>query len=301
MEKIILIGLTLLSFSMQAQTVEEFDAGNSWIFNNGAGIEDYGFSESYATFNLDGTVYPNSSNIIIKSRALDFTGCSNLTVSFPIEGIIENNFDIMRFQYKDSSGTWVTDTAFSGYVDMVYTSGILPNTLTKFRFKLTTDGSVNSYTLPGDTNTYAYYYDIANFTTYCASTLPVELLYFGGYEYKSNGMISWATGTEVNNDRFELYHSMDAIEWEMVHTQLGQGNSNVTNEYTAVHKLSNGVNYYQLKQIDYDGQNELFDIISIAYNVEDSIQEVFYNLLGQPVGRDFRGFKISNLNNKQIK
>ena len=304
---IILTALLLLSAVTQSQTVEEFNQGTSWMFNNGAGIQNYGTSENYASFNIGGTPYLNSRNIIIRSPIEDYTNCSELTASFPIYGIVEDGWDIMRFQYKDG-GIWITDTAFTGFVDMTYTSGILPNTLTRFRFKLTTDGSVNTYWTQAwhwwwgwyNDVEYVYIYDIASFTTFCPSTLPVDLLRFYGYEYMSNGMIYWVTATEVNNDRFELYHSMDAMEWEMINNQLGHGNSNVINEYFATHKLSKGVNYYQLKQIDYDGQSELFDIISISYNLDNNIKEVFYNILGQPVDVNYKGLKISNLNNKNI-
>ena len=105
-------------------------------------------------------------------------------------------------------------------------------------------------------------------------------------------MLSWATAIEVNNDRFELYHSIDAIEWNMINKQYGQGNSSVTNEYTVIHELSDGINYYQLKQIDYDGQSELFDIVSINYYKKQDSKTVFYNILGQQVDSNFQGLKI---------
>ena len=297
MKKTIILILLLNALNVEAQTVEEFNTGTPWSFNNGAGLENYGGSESYATFNLEAVGYPNNTNIVIKSPIVDYTNCSELSVSFPIEGIIGVGYDTMRFQYRDG-GVWITDTLFTGAVDMTYTSGALPNTLTRFRFKLTTRGTVNFYLSSGWY--YYYYYDIASFTTVCTSTLPVDLLYFSGYEYNNNGMLSWATAIEVNNDRFELYHSIDAIEWNMINKQYGQGNSSVTNEYTVIHELSDGINYYQLKQIDYDGQSELFDIVSINYYKKQDSKTVFYNILGQQVDSNFQGLKIKLKQHERI-
>jgi len=290
----ILIAFTLLlSWATQSQTVEEFDSFNSsgdWTTNNGAGVQNYGGSENYATFNIGASGYPNSTDILITSPVTDFTDCNGLVVSFPIKGEVEANYDIMYFQYKDG-GSWITDTSFTGLVDMTYTSGTLPTSLTQFRFKLSTDGSVNSYWTQvyhwfwgwqNDTE-YVYYYDMANFSTFCASTLPVELISFSGFEYMNRAVLQWQTATEINNEKFELRHCMDAISWNTVSTHIGFGNTNEMQEYNAVHNMHQGVNYYQLKQIDYDGASELSDIISITfdgYKITDNVRQK-YNSIGQ--------------------
>ena len=295
MKKLLLIIFTLITLQSQSQITEEFNniggAGN-WVGNNGAGVQNYGGSENYATFNVGSTPYPNSTNIVIRSRLYDYNFCDEIYISFPIEGIIEANYDIMRFQYKNN-GSWVTDTSFTGIVDMVYTSGLLPNTLTKFRFKLSTDGSVNTY--GSWWNPSAYYYDIASFTVYCASVLPVELISFDGYEYNGNAIIEWVTATEINNDKFELYHSTDAVNWHLINTQLGNGNSNQINKYNVLHPLTNVTNYYILKQIDYNGDYEYSDIIHINVPHIESYEYEYYNILGQPVPETYEGFKVTRL------
>jgi len=290
----LLIALFLMS-NTKAQIVEDFNflggAGN-WIGNNGAGIQNYGGTENYATFNVGNNPYPNGTNIIIRSPEVNYTYCDDIYISFPLQGVIEDGYDIMYFQYKNN-GSWITDAGFTGSLNGIYTSGSLPNTLTKFRFKLVADASVNTYGYWW--NPYVYYYNIASFSVFCASTLPVELISFEGHEYRGNAIVEWVTATEINNDKFELYHSTDAIYWNLVSTQLGNGNSNQINEYSAVHKLNHLNNYYQLKQIDFNGDYEYSEIIFIKADNPEKYKYKYFNLLGQPVPLDYKGFKIKKL------
>ncbi len=108
--------------------------------------------------------------------------------------------------------------------------------------------------------------------------LPVELISF---EVKENHLhqseISWSTSSETNNSHFEVYHSTDAIEWKLVERIEGAGNSNMIRNYHITHLLpSYGVNYYQLKQVDLNGDETTFDITSIHIQNETQIM-VFPN------------------------
>ena len=294
--KRLLIIFALITTQLQSQIVEEFNSlggAGDWIGNNGAGIQSYyGSSENYLTFNIGNTPYPNGTNIIIRSPLVDYTYCDDIYISFPLQGIIENGYDIMYFQYKNN-GSWYSNASFTGNLNGVYTSGSLPNTLTKFRFKLVTDWSGNTFGYWW--NPYVYYYNIASFSVFCASTLPVELISFEGYEYRGNAIIEWATATEINNDMFELYHSTDALKWNLINTQMGSGNSNEINEYNATHPITNVINYYRLKQIDFDGEFEYSNIISINIPQSSDYEYEYFNILGQPVLKSYKGFKVTRI------
>lgn len=86
MRKIFLILATILSLSSLAQfpIIEEFNSfngSNQWITCCGAGLQNYGGSENYATFNIGNTPYPNSSNITITSPISSYTNClTNINV-----------------------------------------------------------------------------------------------------------------------------------------------------------------------------------------------------------------------------
>ena len=53
-----------------------------------------------------------------------------------------------------------------------------------------------------------------------------------------------------------------------------------------------GVYYYRLKQTDFDGRFEVFNIIAIDNRIDDKKVSKITNLLGQEVDRYYRGVKI---------
>jgi hypothetical protein len=95
------------------------------------------------------------------------------------------------------------------------------------------------------------------------SSLPVELISFNAKAVDNQYIqLDWATATEINNDGFEVLRSTNGSDFERIAWMDGHGNSTETNEYVfRDHGVNKGVNYYyQLKQIDFDGQYEYFDI-----------------------------------------
>lgn len=76
--------------------------------------------------------------------------------------------------------------------------------------------------------------------------------------------INWFTSSEVFNDRFEIEHSLDAKNYSKIGNVNGTGNSSVTNRYKFIHpNAPAGLNYYRIKQIDYDGKFEYSPNLSI--------------------------------------
>lgn len=96
------------------------------------------------------------------------------------------------------------------------------------------------------------------------SVLPIELLYFTGISNNSEVTLDWSTASELNNDRFEILHSIDAINFKTIQEVEGFGTSLQEQHYTSVvYNLGNGSHYFRLRQIDYNGQSEDFDIIAV--------------------------------------
>jgi hypothetical protein len=99
------------------------------------------------------------------------------------------------------------------------------------------------------------------------SVLPVEMLYFEANAIGEKVFLDWATASELNNDRFEVERSNDGIDWEYLGSVKGAGTSVVTNTYQFIDAYPVvGVNYYRLKQVDFDGKFEYSLIRSV--NVE---------------------------------
>ncbi|MFM9948006.1 MAG: T9SS type A sorting domain-containing protein [Saprospiraceae bacterium] len=84
--------------------------------------------------------------------------------------------------------------------------------------------------------------------------LPIELLFFNGKQEKESIGISWATATELNNDYFSIEKSTDGIRWIVLENIQGAGNSTMNLQYTFEDKAPQaGIQYYRLKQTDFDG------------------------------------------------
>jgi hypothetical protein len=89
------------------------------------------------------------------------------------------------------------------------------------------------------------------------STLPVELLFYTTEAQGNEVFCEWATATERNSDRFELFRSRDGATKELVDSQPAAGNSTTRIDYRAVDRLvPTGLWYYSLRQIDSDGTEE---------------------------------------------
>lgn len=96
------------------------------------------------------------------------------------------------------------------------------------------------------------------------STLPVNLVSFQAEA--NNGMvkISWATASEVNNDYFEVLRSVDGSNFESIGQVQGNGNSNVLLSYELTDENpASGINYYMLKQVDFDGTTVNSNIVEV--------------------------------------
>jgi fibronectin-binding autotransporter adhesin len=111
-------------------------------------------------------------------------------------------------------------------------------------------------------------------TTGGINKLPVELLSFSAELNENKAVdITWVTATEINNDYFEVEHSLDAIRFNKIETVQGAGNSTETLYYGTVDYRPNvGVNYYRLKQVDFDGTYAYSDVVLV--NLEDRINSI---------------------------
>ena len=98
--------------------------------------------------------------------------------------------------------------------------------------------------------------------TQCSGVLPVELISFTaeiGNERKIK--LRWITAVEINNKGFDVERSPDGNNWEKTGWISGNGNTNNQTEYAYTdEKPVKGLNYYRLKQIDYNGNFEYFEL-----------------------------------------
>jgi hypothetical protein len=122
--------------------------------------------------------------------------------------------------------------------------------------------------------------------------LPIELFSFNGIKLGNNNLIEWITASEFNNDYFILERSNDGEIWDIIYLKTGSGNSNQSIKYTYNdYTFKNTINYYRLTQVDFDGQLETFNPISIDNNHNRYVINRT-NMLGQNVDENYDGLVI---------
>jgi hypothetical protein len=121
-------------------------------------------------------------------------------------------------------------------------------------------------------------------------SLPVELLYFEGKPVSNTNFLYWSTASEHNSDYFEIFNSTNGEDWESIGKVTSSGNSTVKNNYNFYHSSpSRTINYYILKQVDYNGVFKTYNPILIDNRIGGKKIIKYTNLLGQEVGPDEKG------------
>lgn len=94
--------------------------------------------------------------------------------------------------------------------------------------------------------------------------LPVEFISFNGQKEGDVNLLSWATASEQNCDYFDVERSNDGVHFESIGQESGAGNSNHEIDYQFRDSdPKRGINYYRLKQIDFNGDFEYSTIIAV--------------------------------------
>jgi len=94
--------------------------------------------------------------------------------------------------------------------------------------------------------------------------LPVELASFVSNVSSNNVTLSWTTVSELNNSSFSIERkSSVSADWNTIGSVGGNGTSNVQHSYSYTDRnLNTGTYNYRLKQIDYNGNFEYFELSS---------------------------------------
>ena len=109
-------------------------------------------------------------------------------------------------------------------------------------------------------------------TDFTNNMLPIELISFDARLRGNEVLFDWVTETEVNNERFEIEHSADNQIFTSIGTVAGKGTSYEKNSYRMVHNFPVvGINYYRLKQIDYDGKFDYSETVYVRKEIGSEI------------------------------
>lgn len=92
--------------------------------------------------------------------------------------------------------------------------------------------------------------------------LPVELAIFSSSLSGRNVILNWSTYLEINNSGFEIERSDSRVNsWSRIGFVKGNGSVNTLSEYSYIDKnLATGTFHYRLKQIDFNGNFEYYEL-----------------------------------------
>ena len=294
---LIIIVLSLNGYSQQ--TLYSRTTANTWSTTNGGAdcscfptsVDTVEISHNWANSSFDpllhpaniahGTFFPVSSTnnpfkVIIRSGGIGYQ-----TGTIPTGMVLQvDNGGFWAFNGSVTfNGTAANSIAIISNEGLVLVNGsfvnnIAINSLGEFcttgTFTQTLGGTFNSI-VDGNLSPYFTNTNHGGFSNCLGlSTLPVELISFDVKLIKSTVLIQWATGSEINNDYFEVQTSKNGVNWETIHVVKGAGNStNVIYYVSYDSKIDNyDIKYYRLKQFDYDGKNETSQIRLINFKNE---------------------------------
>jgi len=98
---------------------------------------------------------------------------------------------------------------------------------------------------------------------YTEQTLPVELASFNSTVTGRDVTLNWTTATELNNSGFDIERKSFEGSWSKIGNVAGNGTVNNPHNYSFTDRgLSTGKYNYRLKQIDFNGNFEYFNLIN---------------------------------------
>ncbi len=101
------------------------------------------------------------------------------------------------------------------------------------------------------------------------STLPVELTSFTATKENNIILLKWSTASEIDNDYFCIERSTDETTYQEIGKIKGNGNSTAKHDYHFVDSYPlTGISYYRLRQIDFNGIQEIFKPVSVSMNAK---------------------------------
>ncbi len=235
----------LVSWGVPALAQITFESGTTVTIEPGTTIDITGSLVNNGTINGKGTINVSSNYTNTGSLAITIGPTSATHTTLAVGGtstISAGAFSVTTDGYSPSMGdnaTIITSTSLSG---TFINSG-------------SNDWNAN-YDLPST----------GDFSISYQSSLPVELVYFNGEVTSTEVVLTWKTASEFNNSGFYLQHSPEGEKWNDLFFIPGHGTSHEeqTYAYTDSRPLP-GMNYYRLKQVDFDGAFEYFKIISVDF------------------------------------
>ena len=122
------------------------------------------------------------------------------------------------------------------------------------------------------------------FSLTVTTPLPIEIVSFTAnlYENNSKVVLNWTTAIQTNNSYFSIEKTKDNVNFDLVGVIEGAGISDQLLQYSLIDdKPYSGISYYRLKQTDFNGHSQSFNLVQVN-NVENSINSNSFSIYPNP-------------------
>lgn len=97
----------------------------------------------------------------------------------------------------------------------------------------------------------------------CTGPLPIGLVAFAVQPEDDHAILRWKTASETNNAGFEVQRTRTMSVWETLAFIPGKGTTFELTSYQYIDENpSEGVNYYRLRQVNFDGTAAFSEVVS---------------------------------------
>ena len=108
---------------------------------------------------------------------------------------------------------------------------------------------------------------VDNFAVTADLVIPVELVAFKAQKENSSTKLSWQTASESNNSHYNIERSANGKTFDKIGEVTGNGTTQLARNYTFMdEKPSNSINYYRLRQVDFDGKETVSKAVSVDFS-----------------------------------
>ncbi len=124
----------------------------------------------------------------------------------------------------------------------------------------------------------------------CLAPLPVEWVAVGAAQDGDYIKVSWTVAAELNNERFEVLRSDNGHDWSSIATVAGRGDAQTAKTYSFLDQdvRAGGITYYQIQQVDFDGQSDLSDIVAYEHVQQAGESSTSVTLIENPITSELR-------------
>lgn len=264
---------TITSGGTLAITAQTFDNEPQYSYSGSADLRG---TSTYPGINnsTNANVLYNAVEDIIISGFGTNSSCSSLDFAiriFKTANAQDGSTFVLYYSTTDATGPWTTigsPTLPTGsgttniYYDRTITLSTVPEGIAAIRLACTNCTSGTNYRLDNLV--------ITGSGGDCV--LPIELLNLNVKSYTSSTLLTFSTATEINNSHFVIERSADARTFSEIGRVQGAGTTRVPQSYTFTdEKPLSGLNYYRLRQVDFDGAESLSGVVSVVFGKAGSI------------------------------